>query len=1013
MDGNAPKKPLSILDALDQSFLLTETSPNNHGTPLNRNPLQTPKFEAGASSAKKIAATEALRNAQRSQQASQTNGDNDASFLASIVSSPGPQAGPSRPDFRIHYDQETPLRSIDVGGPDQQKRRVLTSMTHSKSLIAEFVTKSIESTSNGLTVRDAMKKLGLKDHRDLISGLEVRLLSHQVIGVAWRVPSLFSLLQAVQLISKDRMLQKEKSEDKGGILADDMGLGKTVQMIATMAMNMPDHDDDCRTTLIVVPAALLQQWKDEIDTKTNGLFDVHVHHGKDKLKKMSQLKSKDAVVTSYQTLCQDFNVPKGTPAEEEEEWIRDHGGLLSKAKFYRVIADEAQFIRNRSTRSSVSLAHVRAKYRWMLTGTPVTNTLADIYGLLRFGRFRPWNDWNDFNEHVARVQYLDAPLAGSRAQAILKPILLRRTKDSKLEGKPLLQLPTKHIEIVKLQFTPDERQVYDAFEKRTKVQLNRFIRNGTLMKKFVLILRLRQICCHPHLVLSLSDDFEDPTIMVGTQAEKELSRAKKIMGVAWVNQSPILIALYSRDADKEEVGIWAGHNWWFVFLLRAASAATLDFEDEGDEPAPTCPNCSDMLVGDSGRVLICGHEICFDCTLDLSNSAIGHNGIFGQGDEKENIAAEKAYEAAAAKGYRPCPTCKEMVDLTSPDKVFKAAAFEPSEDDLAEHKREERNKKMKMKKRHDSPPPTAYTVPDVLTDSDDDDLPEVGHIFDRNWKKAKAKQEADSDDDVLDRKRSNQSMKRKVDDSDSDIDLLDESISQGKRHKNRAGGSSRCSPSPGYLNKGKGKGRASSGKIDDGPSDAVVATWRRGDEDLEPSSKMVKLIEYLKEWEYSGDKTICYSQWTSMLDLMEKLFSRHGIRSLRFDGKMNRISRDSVLAKFKQAGGPKVILISLNLVSANRIINMDLSWNYAAEAQAYDRCHRIGQEKEVFVKRLVVEDTIEDRMSRQARICGLAEAALGEGTGAKLHALSVKDIRYLFGMKDPNARQEDDQSHEL
>lgn len=60
--------------------------------------------------------------------------DNDASFLASIVSSPGPQAGPSRPDFRIHYDQETPLRSIDVGGPDQQKRRVLTSMTHSKSL---------------------------------------------------------------------------------------------------------------------------------------------------------------------------------------------------------------------------------------------------------------------------------------------------------------------------------------------------------------------------------------------------------------------------------------------------------------------------------------------------------------------------------------------------------------------------------------------------------------------------------------------------------------------------------------------------------------------------------------------------------------------------------------------------------------------------------------------------------------------------------------------------------------
>jgi len=89
----------------------------------------------------------------------------------------------------------------------------------------------------------------------------------------------------------------------------------------------------------------------------------------------------------------------------------------------------------------------------------------------------------------------------------------------------------------------------------------------------------------------------------------------------------------------------------------------------------------------------------------------------------------------------------------------------------------------------------------------------------------------------------------------------------------------------------------------------------------------------------------------------------------------------------------------LNLVSANRVINMDLSWNYAAESQAYDRCHRIGQEKHVYVKRLVVENTIEERMLLLQDVkVGLAEAALGEGSGAKLHKLSVKDIKYLFGM---------------
>uniref|UniRef100_A0A8H7XLY1 Uncharacterized protein n=1 Tax=Psilocybe cubensis TaxID=181762 RepID=A0A8H7XLY1_PSICU len=945
MNPHTPKKKSRLLEALDRTLMESDGVPSS----FQRNLLQTPKFEEGSS---KAAALDALRNAQKEQKVTKTNADNHTSFLASALSSPA-RAGASRSTFHLNYDQETPIRPIDVGGPDQQQK------------IAEFVTKAIENTSN-VTVKDAMKKLGLKDKRDLIPGLEVRLLGHQAIGVAW-------------------MLEQERGTNKGGILADDMGLGKwkTVQMIATMTINMPAYNEDVKTTLIVVPAALLQQWKDEIDSKTNGIFEVHVHHGKDKLKTLAQLKSKSVVVTSYQTLCGDFNIPKGTPPEEEEEWLQQKGGLLSKVKFYRVIADEAQFIRNRATRSSISLAHVRAKYRWLLTGTPVTNTLADIYGLLRFGRFRPWNDWNDFNEHVARVQYTDALLAGSRAQAILKPILLRRTKDSKLEGQPLLQLPNKHIEIVRLQFSLDERQVYNAFESRTKVQVNKFIERGTLMKNhafvLVLILRLRQICCHPHLVLSLSDEFEDPTVMVGTQAEKELSRAKKIMGVAWVN-----------EIKKK-------------FLLRAISAAKLEVEDEGEEGEAICPNCSDMLLGDSGRVLTCGHEICFDCTLDLSNSAIGHNGIFGQGDEKENIAAEKEYEAAVAKGYRPCPTCRKMVDLTSADKVFKSAAFEPTEDDIAEHKRQEKDKRMQKKKKRE--PLTRYNIPDVLSDSDSDDLPEVGDILKSNWKKGKAKKEPESDDDIemLDRKPSTSSLKRKSD--DSDIDVKEEGSSPGKRHKNRFGDCTKSSPAPENSNKkGKGKARASNtGGKNDIPSDAVVATWRRGDDDLEPSAKMLKMIEYLKEWEHSGDKTICYSQWTSMLDLIETLFARHGIRSLRFDGRMDRASRDNVLAKFKQAGGPKVMLIStkcgsvgLNLVSANRIINMDLSWNYASEAQAYDRCHRIGQEKEVFVKRLVVEDTIEERMLRLQEVkTGLAEAALGEGSGIKLHALSVKDIKYV------------------
>ncbi|KAG5720309.1 putative SWI/SNF-related matrix-associated actin-dependent regulator of chromatin subfamily A member 3-like 2, partial [Termitomyces sp. T112] len=238
----------------------------------------------------------------------------------------------------------------------------------------------------------------------------------------------------------------------------------------------------------------------------------------------------------------------------------------------------------------------------MLTGTPVTNTLADIYGLLRFGHFRPWNDWMAFNEYIADIQMTDAPLAGSRAQAILKPILLRRTKNSMLEGKPILELPNKDIEIVKLEFSRDERDLYDSFEKRTKIRLNRFIRERTLVENqaavLVMILRLRQLCCHPNLILSQTEEYEDPTLLVGSDSDKELARAKKVMGGAWV-----------AEVKRRS-------------LLRRRASELLDFSDETETAESCCPICQEFFMNDNGRVLSCTHEICFDCLLNLQNSAI-------------------------------------------------------------------------------------------------------------------------------------------------------------------------------------------------------------------------------------------------------------------------------------------------------------------------------------------------------------------------------------------------------
>ena len=117
---------------------------------------------------------------------------------------------------------------------------------------------------------------------DYLPGMEVRLLPHQLIGVSWMVD------------------QERNTPHKGGILADDMGLGKTVQMIATMVMNQPSHEDQHdgwgKAVLIVVPAALLLQWKEELEAKTNGMWDVHIQHGKDKIRDPELLAEKDVCV---------------------------------------------------------------------------------------------------------------------------------------------------------------------------------------------------------------------------------------------------------------------------------------------------------------------------------------------------------------------------------------------------------------------------------------------------------------------------------------------------------------------------------------------------------------------------------------------------------------------------------------------------------------------------------------------------------------------------------------------
>jgi DNA repair protein RAD5 len=136
------------------------------------------------------------------------------------------------------------------------------------------------------------------------------------------------------------------------------------------------------------------------------------------------------------------------------------------------------------------------------------------------------------------------------------------------------------------------------------------------------------------------------------------------------------------------------------------------------------------------------------------------------------------------------------------------------------------------------------------------------------------------------------------------------------------------------------------------------------------STKMSALIRHLRQNKKDDLKTVVFSQFTSFLDLIGESLNRETINFTRLDGSMPQAKREKVLSDFSNHdSGVGVLLISLraggvglNLTCANRVIMMDPWWNFAIEAQAIDRVHRLGQSKEVVVTRFVMQDSVEERI---------------------------------------------------
>lgn len=165
--------------------------------------------------------------------------------------------------------------------------------------------------------------------------------------------------------------------------------------------------DDGQTNLIVGPLSLIRQWEDEVKTKTKTTHRLSVFVYHNTKASTEDLLKYDVVLTTYGTIAREYKNLEKFKLENDARNIdfNDRANLYRfpllhplKAEFYRVILDEAQYIKNKETKTALACHSVKAEYRWCLTGTPMMNGIKELYSLVRFLRIKPYCQWDRFRD---------------------------------------------------------------------------------------------------------------------------------------------------------------------------------------------------------------------------------------------------------------------------------------------------------------------------------------------------------------------------------------------------------------------------------------------------------------------------------------------------------------------------------------------------------------------------------------------------------------------------------------
>jgi len=267
-----------------------------------------------------------------------------------------------------------------------------------------------------------------------------------------------------------------------GILADEMGLGKTLQTLTWLQLQRQNEEAYGTPSLIICPTSLVDNWAEEAEKFTPGLR-VQKMHGTDRHDHWDKIAECDLVITSYALIRRDL-----------DEYLQH--------QFAVAALDEAQHIKNRATQNAAAVKKIQAHHKLVLTGTPIENSVADLWSIMDFlmpGYLGHHKTFRENYELPIQAGGSDAELAQIKLRRKLHPFLLRRLKKEVAKD-----LPDKIQRVAHCTLSGDQGKVYKQLLENAKRKVIDLVGekgfNKSRMEVFKVLLQLRQTCCHLDLL---------------------------------------------------------------------------------------------------------------------------------------------------------------------------------------------------------------------------------------------------------------------------------------------------------------------------------------------------------------------------------------------------------------------------------------------------------------------------------------------------------------------------------